>query len=233
MKITEKNNHATEALAQLFEQFIGKSNIEALLSSFLPEIQELEEVLYSLFDERILDTAVGAQLDVLGRLVQEPRRTDIDEDYRKYIKGRIAANRSQGKIGDLINIMDLISEDDAINWLQEKYPASVHPEPQDAILEDSIVSFDDVTFARASGDVLFMYPDQDGTETPTFIQIMADLLGDAKAAGLALHIIWSYRETTNRFQLSSQSGVIETSSSLGLANEVQSTGGYLSGVTPT
>lgn len=231
MKITEDNAHEAEALAALLEQFIGKTNIEEMLSSYVQEVQELENVLYSLFDEKLLDTAVGAQLDLLGRIVQEPRRSSDDEVYRKLIRGRIAANRSSGTIPELLNLLTIISEIDDEYILREYFPASLTVEAQQAILpNDEIASFDDVTYTNATADRLMVYPRLGVTEVPWFASVIMDLLRDAKAAGIKISFLWNSEDQANIFQFSSQVDTVESSSLQGFANNAQTTGGYLSGV---
>ena len=46
----------------------------------------------------------GVQLDRIGRLVGQPRSGADDESYRYYLRARIAANRSNGTVDDLIRV---------------------------------------------------------------------------------------------------------------------------------
>ena len=87
-------DHATRALALLPDQF-QKDGIRALLSSWTPEFQEIEDALWVLF-EATLDTATGARLDQYAVLLGEPRQTLSNTALRKVIRARILANRSQG-----------------------------------------------------------------------------------------------------------------------------------------
>jgi hypothetical protein len=59
MKVVEDTTVERDGLALMLEQFIGKTKTEQWLSSYLQEIQLIEAMLYSLWDERTLDTAVG------------------------------------------------------------------------------------------------------------------------------------------------------------------------------
>lgn len=230
MKITENIAHETEALAALFEQFIGKTNIEEMLSSFVQEVQEIENVLYSLFDERLLDTAVGAQLDLLGRIVEEPRKSSDDEQYRKFIRGRIAANRSSGTIPELLNLLTIISEIGDEYIIREYYPASLVAESQQAVLSAGIALFADTTYTNTTADRLMVYPRLGVTEVPWFASVAIELLQAAKGAGINISFLWSSRDQDNIFQFSSQFDTVENSSAQGFANNIQTTGGYLSGV---
>jgi hypothetical protein len=45
----------------------------AKLAGFNEQLEEAEVVIQQLFNERNIDTAIGAQLDVVGRIVNEDR----------------------------------------------------------------------------------------------------------------------------------------------------------------
>ena len=122
MKILEDTSHISEALARLLEQFKGKPIIAALLSSYIDQVQDLEIAVYDLFSERLLETAIGDQLDQLGRLVNQPRIGD-DDYYRKLIKARIAINRSNGQIEEMLNIFVLVWGDAFVFEIEELQPA--------------------------------------------------------------------------------------------------------------
>jgi hypothetical protein len=220
MKVVEDTTVERDGLALMLEQFIGKTRCEEFLSSYLQEIQTIEAMLYSLWDERTLDAAVGAQLDVYGRIVGQARNTDEDDIYRRYIQGRIAANRASGKIPELLNIMDLITDDTSTHTLTEKYPASFYIRSND---------FDTGTYTQASGDRYLMYPTT-SEEITLFMTLVGDLISDAKGAGIWWGYLYSYRDEDETFTLSSSVSTLETSSAIGLANTSQTTGGVLSGV---
>lgn len=91
---------------------ITGNNIEKLVATLATPFQSLENALQQLLTERSVDTAVGAQLDVIGKLVGQPRNGLVDADYRRYVRARVATNRSTGVVDDLINITELIVYDD-------------------------------------------------------------------------------------------------------------------------
>ena len=97
-------DHVPVGLDLLIEQYKGRPRIEGLLSSWLNRIQELEDAIWTVIDGRIIDTAVGVQLDTLGKLVGQLRGSETDEAYRAFIRARIRANRSLGHPGDLIAV---------------------------------------------------------------------------------------------------------------------------------
>lgn len=71
-------------------------------------VQPLEDCLQQLLLQRALDTAIGAQLDVIGDLVGEPRNGLDDDDFRRFCRAAIATHRSRGTTEDLLRILDLV-----------------------------------------------------------------------------------------------------------------------------
>lgn len=108
-----KVDHVAAALARLPQQFRGKPKIEALLTALVTPCASLEDALWQLLVERGVDSAIGAQLDQLGGVVGQERGGLSDADYRRYIRARIAANRSRGNFEDLIRVANLVINDDA------------------------------------------------------------------------------------------------------------------------
>lgn len=87
------------------------NNNQKLVVAIVGMFQPLLDTLYAMLTERRLDTAVGAQLDVLGKLVGEDRDGLDDATYRRYIRARVATNKSDGLIKDLIKITRLLLDD--------------------------------------------------------------------------------------------------------------------------
>lgn len=109
----ETIDHVARAISRLCEQFRDKPNILALLSALVTPAIDLEAAFLQLLTERTVDTAQGAQLDVLGKLVGQPRNGLGDEDFRRYIRARIAMNQSDGLTEDLLTVARLVINDDA------------------------------------------------------------------------------------------------------------------------
>ena len=84
------------------------NNVVKLLTALLTPINDLEQVMLALLTERSIDTAVGAQLDVIGRIVGQPRQGLDDDTYRRYCRARVVTNRSSGVVEDLIKVADLV-----------------------------------------------------------------------------------------------------------------------------
>lgn len=84
------------------------NNIEKLLACVIAPDQDIENALQQLKAYRFVDTAEGAQLDIIGRIVGQEREGLGDDDYRRYIRARIAANNSDGTTEDLITVGFLV-----------------------------------------------------------------------------------------------------------------------------
>lgn len=114
---TKITNHAAQALGRLLEQYRDKPLIAAVLNVLNRQTQALEDVFWDLFTDRRFDTAEGAQLDVLGAIVGEPRGSSTDDaEYRVRVRARAQANKSQGTTNDVIAVFDILFEDTAYDY---------------------------------------------------------------------------------------------------------------------
>lgn len=89
------------------------NNNEKFIATLATPFQSLESALQQLLTERSIDTAVGAQLDVIGRIVGQARNGLDDDTFRRYCRARVSTNKSTGVVEDLITVTDLIVYDDA------------------------------------------------------------------------------------------------------------------------
>jgi hypothetical protein len=112
--ITLKTDHLATGLRRLLEQYKDKLQFEALLSSYLKEVQVLENAIWEVYLGRLYPFAEGVQLDMLGKLIGEKRDGRTDTIYRKWIAIRVRINRSVGKELDLRGLLDSDFNDGAI-----------------------------------------------------------------------------------------------------------------------
>jgi hypothetical protein len=106
--ITQITTHTADALARLPQQFQDKPKLAALISALVDPVQDLENAWWQLLVERAIGVAVGTQLDSIGVIVGQDRIGLSDDDYRRYLRARIAVNRSSGVDDDLIIVARLI-----------------------------------------------------------------------------------------------------------------------------
>jgi hypothetical protein len=121
MPLTQITDRVERALARLPQQHKDKANIRALVTVFVTQVQELSDAAWQLYTLRRIDTAEGVQLDQLGDIVGQPRAGLSDDDYRRYIRARVATNRSLASVEELIKITRLIVDDDALLVQAERH----------------------------------------------------------------------------------------------------------------
>lgn len=109
--VTGARDHVAIALGRLPQQFKDATKLQAFISAFMSESQALENAMQDLLTMRTLDNAVGAQLDVIGKKVGQARNGLDDDDYRRYCRARVAANRSNGVPEDLIKVAKAATAD--------------------------------------------------------------------------------------------------------------------------
>lgn len=117
-------NHEDRAKAKLLMQYREKPRFEAVVSAIAAEVQELEDALHTLNTGRALPTAVGAQLDVLGRIVGQGRLNLSDTQFRRYISARIALNNSSGTIPEVRAIFASLAAIGSAVEVHERFPAA-------------------------------------------------------------------------------------------------------------
>lgn len=100
-----KLTHIAEGLSRILEQYKGAPKFKVLLTSFLKEVQVCEDALWGVYLGRMLDNAVGEQLDVIGRRVGEERKGRNDTLYRVWLRIRVMINRSFGRARDIQRIL--------------------------------------------------------------------------------------------------------------------------------
>jgi hypothetical protein len=108
MAITHITDHVDQAVSRLHEQDKLKPNTEGVIDAIVGSHQRTEDAFWQLLTERGIDTGVGAQLDNIGRIVLQPRNGLSDADYRRYLRARIATNRSDTDVDTLITIARLV-----------------------------------------------------------------------------------------------------------------------------
>lgn len=117
-------SYIKEALKLVITQLRGKGKFEALLSSYVAELDELEAALWQLNEDRWIDTAEGEQLDGLGRIVKAIRAGATDDQFRLRLRARILLNRSSGTPNEILKILRLMVKSTTTLLYTAKYPAS-------------------------------------------------------------------------------------------------------------
>jgi hypothetical protein len=173
MAITHQLQHVQQGLSRLISSYKDKPLLGALLTSYLKEVQQIENALIQLLNERLPDTATStAVLDILGRIVGQPRSGRDNDTYRLWIKARIAVNRGSGTIPELNNILQLVlPSDQAFELYEDSYPAHFEvlvPDPVE-FLPAQATSGMLAPFDFSGGGTLDLEVDDNGLlQTPVF-----------------------------------------------------------------
>ncbi len=114
-----------EARARTFalSQFRSLPKWSALIAALGQMAQQREDIFFGVLSGTLLDNSRGQALDQWGDLVGESRGALTDDaDYRRFIRGRILANRCNGSIGELATVLNLITDAVEVRY-QPMFPA--------------------------------------------------------------------------------------------------------------
>lgn len=107
-------DHVSDGVALLIDALRKQPLFAALVSTYLKQIQSLEDALWETVARQGLEDvtgdgfAEGTFLDALGVVVGEPRQNRSDADYIPALKAKIKANNSDGQVETLLAILRLI-----------------------------------------------------------------------------------------------------------------------------
>jgi len=102
------------AQGRLLRQWQDKPRMVAFARALGYGAQVLEDATFSVVVGSTLQNSAGHRLDQWGDLVGERRGGLNDADYRRFIKARIKANRSTGKMDEILEILALVTEPVAV-----------------------------------------------------------------------------------------------------------------------
>lgn len=102
-----ESDHSSGAAAKLTDQFRGRVRIEGTLKALCRPFDALEVATWDVINKRRLGTSTAEQLDVLGRVVGEPRRGRSDAEFEAILRLVIRARRSQGRTVDVLDVLTL------------------------------------------------------------------------------------------------------------------------------
>jgi hypothetical protein len=198
--ITQNTTVADDGVALLIGQYKNKPRLEALLRSYLAPFQELENVIWDVLTGRLIDNAVGKQLDVLGKIAGQPRLGYDDSTYRLYISAKALVNRSRGRCGDILGIVTLLLGSFTYSFL-DLYPGSF------VIETDGPVDAGTVSRAKA----------------------IADLIARARTAGVGSSFHYTDEAFAGTFEFSATDNMNDIDAPHGWADDAGTTGGTFLG----
>jgi len=192
----EPVDHDARAVARLPMQFREQPNINALVKSRSDEAQELENELMALRTLSDIENSVGAQLDVIGKIVRQPREGRTDEVYRVWLRARIRLNRSSGTPVDVLEVLRLAAGQTPIIQYIPEPPAAFSVQILGLTEDvDSLrVLLSETTaagvrslleYSEDDGSALFMFTDMD--ESPTTLGFSDEL--DPGTGGVLIGVL--------------------------------------------
>lgn len=90
---------------RLYAQFRDKVTHKQWADLLGRQQQDVEDATQTLLTLLDIDASEGVQLDVIGRIVGQPRTGVDDPTYRLYLRARILANRSTGTVENIYAVM--------------------------------------------------------------------------------------------------------------------------------
>ncbi len=116
------------------------TNVEKFLGALLGPCQDIEDAFQQLKVGRTIDSAVGVQLEAIGKLVGRDRNGVADDEiYRRYVRAQITTNKSDGLIEDLLTVADLvIYDDDAVYHIENQGAAALVLRVEGIVLSDEL-----------------------------------------------------------------------------------------------
>jgi hypothetical protein len=119
-------------LARVIQQLRGKPAFDALLATYLDEIQAIETAAWQLYALAI-DNSEGDALDQIGDLFDTPRPPSMtDAVFRRVLHASVAALHASGTGNDIVRVARALVGSDAFS-VREVFPAAVIVEPDAAV----------------------------------------------------------------------------------------------------
>jgi hypothetical protein len=147
MTVTYRSDIADRALRRipgLFKStldttsYVLKPEYEKFLRVFLEELQEVYDAFYDILGAFSIDDAIGAQLDLLGIILNERRQGLDDDDYRQILKLKTYLISSDGTISDVIDAVADLTGGTLVRFT-EPFPAAVNITTNGLLASQSIL----------------------------------------------------------------------------------------------
>jgi hypothetical protein len=147
---------AEEGVGHLIVQYGPNApRVEAFLRAFLDEAADLDEVTLKTLAGIWPATAVGVQLDLIGKIVIQDRGEFGDDEYRILLLGRIFVNKSNGTLPEFLELLVGILGLAEPMVMREHYPAELLIEITDMpYAEPVLILLDDMSPAGVRMNVV-------------------------------------------------------------------------------
>jgi hypothetical protein len=172
MALVHTTDHLAQALNRLAQQYRDKPDIVAWLTVLCSQVQDLEDVFWTLQPQNDtgIATATGYLLDVIGRIVGEPRGSSADDaEYRLRLLARVRSNFSSGSTESVYAVFRALLGSSPSLAVSSGWPAAFTLLLGDYSVDPADVELfaDFLRSARAAGDYAILEFIQ-GLEANTF-----------------------------------------------------------------
>lgn len=116
MAVLEKIDHVEVGLSRLISVWQDKPIVVGLLKSYLEQFNKLEDLLFSILEDRSLYKAQGVQLDMIGALFGVDRQGRDDTRYRPLIVAKIARLNDDGTTEKFLNVLRLVGNTELVDF---------------------------------------------------------------------------------------------------------------------
>lgn len=124
MSIETITNHADQAKNRLPNRFSLAMQFQNLINLIGERTQELEAILFNLFEQRAISTATGKQLDKAGEILNVARNLgELDDEYRSRLYSSTGQLEKSGEVESVIDVFDFLYTPTLLIY-NELYPAA-------------------------------------------------------------------------------------------------------------
>lgn len=120
----KKIEHFKEAKLKILHQFKNKKIINIFVECLMIELNEIEDALEQLNNNRSLKNAIGKQLKFNGKLRDIENAFLDDNTYKQQVLNRIALDNSDGKINSFLNATSIVLNSKKFIY-KESYPLRI------------------------------------------------------------------------------------------------------------
>lgn len=196
MALAQITDLVTRARARVLSQYRSMTTrFLPMLDVLVGETQELENAIWGFIAQLDVTTATDIWLERLGEIVGEKREGEADDAiYRRYIEARILANKSSGRINDVLAVANKVIGGDPVNVFvaSEWFPAHMRLE----IPQGDLIDFGSSLYKR-----------------------LLKMLRITRAAGVGFELL-TQSELDNATFTFSSTGALQASTTLGFASQV-------------
>jgi hypothetical protein len=198
-------DHAGEAERRLLSQFDDAAKLHALVRALVSPLQALEQDAFEVLTCFDVETAAGAQLDIVGGFVGVLRDSKMDIAYRAYIKAKILANASDGTAETILRISRVLLGEDILSLTYVLGAIENHPAHFDLWVAAAALRFPWDGLGTMSSEAVAV--------------ALADALFLATSAGVSFTLFYQYGADADTLVFSSVGDEEEDSTTQGLADD--------------